>query len=137
MRAGLQRILAALIGRSSAPTDGITLGVLPSMRRRRRLARSIEELLDAAGGGPGTSQIPHPRWDSLFLRGPVVWTCQVHLLAIKDALLDPRQPLAAQALQQLKRFLTDPSSPLCGTNPAVARRSAEQLQWSFTGRPEP
>jgi hypothetical protein len=62
----------------------------------------------------------------------------IELLAIKGALLDQRQPISAQALQQLKRFLLDAgTSPLFGANPALARRAARQLQWSFTGRPEP
>ena len=29
------------------------------------------------------------------------------------------------------------ASPLFGEDPALARKAAEQLQWSFTGRPEP
>jgi hypothetical protein len=59
------------------------------------------------------------------------------LAAINAALLDQRQPVSAQALRQLKPFLQDPNaSPLFGEDPALARKAAERLQWSFTGRPE-
>jgi hypothetical protein len=71
------------------------------------------------------------------LRTEVVWACRPSLLAIKGVLGDPRQPISAVALRQLKTFLTDPSaSPLFGTDPTAARRAAEQLQCSFTGHPQ-
>jgi hypothetical protein len=52
MRASLQRVLHALTGRRPPATEAITIGVLPSMRRRRGWARSVERLL----GQPGTGQ---------------------------------------------------------------------------------
>jgi hypothetical protein len=74
----------------------------------------------------------------LMLRTQVVLACHAELAAINAALLDQRQPISAQALRQLKPFLNDPSaSPLFSEDPALARKAAEPLQWSFTGRPEP
>jgi hypothetical protein len=73
-----------------------------------------------------------------MLRTQVVRACHAELVAINAALLDQRQPISAQALRQLKPFLNAPnSSPLFGEDPALARKAAEQLQGSFTGRPEP
>lgn len=139
MRASLQRMLYALTGRLPAATKDTTIAVVPSMRRRRAWAQSVEQLLEAASLKPDAPLFPHPDWDApLLLCTQVVRACQAELFAIKEALVDPRQPISAQALQQLKGFLTDPStSPLFGTNPVRARRAAHQLQWSFTGRPEP
>jgi hypothetical protein len=117
----------------------MTIGFLPSMRRRRGWARSVERLLAAAGHRPDARQFRHPDWEApLMLRTQVVRACHAELVAINAALLDQRQPISAQALRQLKPFLNDPnSSPLFGEDPALARKAAEQLQWSFTGRPEP
>jgi hypothetical protein len=139
MRASLQRVLHALTGRRPPATEDMTIGVLPSMRRRRGWARSVERLLAAAGHRPDARQFRHPDWEApLMLRTQVVRTCHAELAAINAALLDQRQPVSAQALRQLKPFLNDPNaSPLFGEDPALARKAAEQLQWSFTGRPEP
>jgi len=139
MRASLQRVLHALTGRRPPATEVITIGVLPSMRRRRGWARSVERLLAAAGHRPDGRQFRHPDWEApLMLRTQVVLACHAELAAINAALLDQRQPISAQALRQLKPFLNDPNaSPLFGEDPALARKAAEQLQWSFTGRPEP
>jgi hypothetical protein len=139
MRASLQRVLHALTGRRPPATDDMKIGVLPSMRRRRGWARWVERLLAAAGHRPDARQFRHPDWEApLMLRTQVVRACQAELVAINAALLDQRQPISAQALRQLKPFLNDPnSSPLFGEDPALARKVAEQLQWSFTGRPEP
>jgi hypothetical protein len=139
MRPSLQRILHALIGRNPAASLDTTIGKLPSMRRRRRWARSVQELLEAANQYRAASQFAHPAWEgSIRLHTAVVRACQTELLAIQQALLDQRQPISAQALQQLKGFLREPgTSPLFGGNPARARHAVQQLQWSFTGRPEP
>jgi hypothetical protein len=99
----------------------------------------VERLLAAAGHRPDARQFRHPDWEApLMLRTQVVRACQAELAAINAALLDQRQPISVQALRQLKPFLNDPNaSPLFGEDPALARKAAEQLQWSFTGRPEP
>ena len=138
MRASLQRILFALIGRDSVASLDASMGKLPSMRRRRRWARSVEQVLEEANESRA-AQFAHPEWEgSIRLRTDVVLACQAELLAIQGAPLDHRQPISAQALQQLKRFLLDPgTSALFGGNPALARRAVRQLQWRFTGRPEP
>jgi hypothetical protein len=139
MRASLQRVLQALTGRRPPATEDMTIGFLPSMRRRRGWARSVERLLAAAGYRPDAGQFRHPDWEApLMLRTQVVRACHAELVAINAALLDQRQPISAQALRQLKPFLNAPnSSPLFGEDPALARKAAEQLQGSFTGRPEP
>ena len=114
MRASLQRVLHALTGRRPPTTEDTTIGVPPSMRRRRGWARSVERLLAAAGHRPDARQFRHPDWEApLMLRTQVVRACQAELAAINAA------------------------SPLFGEDPALARKAAEQLQWSFTGRPEP
>jgi hypothetical protein len=60
------------------------------------------------------------------------------LLAITGVLGDQRQPVSAAALRQLKTFLCQTSrSPLFGDDPGAAHRAAQQLQYSFTGHPEP
>jgi hypothetical protein len=42
------------------------------------------------------------------------------------------------ALRELRRFLTEPvDSPLVRDDPDTVRRSAQTLQCSFVGRPEP
>jgi hypothetical protein len=134
MRASLQRILYALTGRIPAAAKDTIVAVVPSMRRRRAWAGLLDELLEAASRKPAASLFPHPYWDApLLLRCKVVRACQAELLVIKEALVDQRQPISAQALQQLKGFRTNPStSPLFGTDPARARRAAHQLQSSFT-----
>jgi hypothetical protein len=135
---GLHRVLSALMGHHSARSEDMTIGILTSMRRRRRLARSIEQLLEAAGDRHTAWQFPHPDWEApLLLQVRVVQACQPTLLTIRDALLDQRLPISARSLEQLKRFLANSSSPLFGDNPVLARRSAEQLQRIVTGRPEP
>jgi hypothetical protein len=138
MRSALQRILHVVIGHDPGTSLDTTTGKLPSMRRRRHWAGSVEDLLQAANQRRASSQFPHPEWEgTIRLRTAVVRACQSELLAIQRALLDQRQPISAQALQQLKEFLRMPgSSPLFGSNPTLARRAARQLQWSFTGRPE-
>jgi hypothetical protein len=73
MRASLQRVLHALTGRRPPATEAITIGVLPSMRRRRGWARSVERLLAAAGYRPDGRQFRHPDWEApLMLRTQVV-----------------------------------------------------------------
>jgi hypothetical protein len=138
MHASLQRILFALIGRDSAASLDTSMGKLPSPRRRRRWARSVKQLVEDAHQSRA-AQFAHPAWEgSIRLRTDVVRACQAELLAIQGALLDHRQPISAQALGELRRFLLDPgTSPLFGSDPARARRAARRLQWSFTGRPEP
>jgi hypothetical protein len=138
VRATLRRILFALVGSDSAASLDTSTGKLPSPRRRRRRARSVKQLVEDARQSCA-AQFAHPAWErSIRLRTDVVRACQAELLAIQGALLDHRQPISAQALQQLRRFLLDPgTSPLFGSNPARARRAALHLQWSFTGRPEP
>ncbi|HKP99476.1 MAG TPA: hypothetical protein VJ735_04015 [Actinomycetes bacterium] len=115
------------------------LGVLPSARRRRAWARSVDHLLEAVNRKHAAPLFPHPDWDApLLLRTEVVLACQAELMAIRDALLDQRRPISAQALQELKGFLTGSStSPLFGTNAALARRDALQLRDDLTGQPPP
>ena len=106
MRASLQRVLQALTGRRPPATEDMTIGFLPSMRRRRGWARSVERLLAAAGYRPDAGQFRHPDWEApLMLRTQVVRACHAELVAINAALLDQRQPISAQALRQLKPFL--------------------------------
>jgi hypothetical protein len=59
MRASLQRVLQALTGRRPPATEDMTIGFLPSMRRRRGWARSVERLLAAAGHRPDARQFRH------------------------------------------------------------------------------
>lgn len=131
----LQRTLTTR--RRAGAKDG-PVGRPRGMWRRRSNVRSVERLLDAASRILPASQFPHPDWEApLLLRAEVVWACRPALLAIKDVLGDPRQPISAVALRHLKTFLTDPSaSPLFGTDPTAARRAAEQLQRGFTGHPQ-
>jgi hypothetical protein len=133
-----QRLQRTLTTRRRATAQDGSIGRQPGMRQRRSSARSVERLLDASSRSLPASQFPHPDWEApLVLRTEVVWACRPSLLAIKGVLGDPRQPISAVALRQLKTFLTDPSaSPLFGTDPTAARRAAEQLQCSFTGHPQ-
>jgi hypothetical protein len=138
MLATARRVLQVITRRRRAPALDASLGKLPSMRRRA-WAQSVQRLLDDASRSSSGVQFPHPDWEApLLLRTKVVLACRPELLAIKDALHDARQPISAAAVQQLKAFLTDPSvSPLFGGDPLAARRAVEQLQYSFTGHPEP
>jgi hypothetical protein len=115
----LQRTLTTR--RRAGAKDG-PVGRPRGMWRRRSNVRSVERLLDAASRILPASQFPHPDWEApLLLRAEVVWACRPALLAIKDVLGDPRQPISAVALRHLKTFLTDPSaSPLFGTDPTAA-----------------
>jgi hypothetical protein len=99
----------------------------------------VQRLLDGASRRSSGVQFPHPDWEApLLLRTEVVSACRLELLAVKDAPQDARQPISVAALQEQKAFLTDPGiSPLFGGDPLAARRAAEQLQYSFTGHPEP
>jgi hypothetical protein len=132
------RLQRALTKRRRATAKDGSIGRLPGMWRRRSNVRSVERLLDAASRSLPASQFPHPDWEApLLLRAEVVWACRPALLALKGVLGDPHEPISAVALRQLKTFLTHSSaSPLYGTDPAAARRAAEQLQRSFTGHPE-
>lgn len=114
MRASLQRLLHALIGRNPAGPQDREIGNLPSIRRRRSWARSVEQLLESASRYRAASHVAHPEWEApMLLRTEVVRACEAELLAIKGALLDQRQPISAQALQQLKRFLLDAGTRRC------------------------
>jgi hypothetical protein len=140
MLAQAHRILRIVTHRQPAAEQDETIGTLPSMRRRRRWARSVHGLLEAAGRCYSSRrQSPHPYWDfPPLIRREVIWACRPALLAIAGALGDERQPISAAALRQLKTFLCHPSaSPLFGDDPLAARRAAQQLQYSFTGHPEP
>jgi hypothetical protein len=93
MRASLQRVLHALTGRRPPATEATTIGVLPSMRRRRGWARSVERLLAAAGHRPDGRQFRHPDWEApLMLRTQVVLACHTELAAINAALLTSASP---------------------------------------------
>jgi hypothetical protein len=73
-----------------------------------------------------------------LIRRQLVWACRPALLAIAGLLFDQRQPISAVALRELRRFLTESvDSPLVRDDPDTARRSAQALQYSFTGHPEP
>ena len=137
MLPGAHRILG-IVSRRRAVEQAETVGRLPSMRRRRAWARSVQRMLEAVSGCSPWWQFPHPYWDfPPLIRREVVWACRPSLLAIAAILVDERQPISATALRQLKRFLTDPSvSPLFGDDPMVARRAAQQLQCSFTDDPQ-
>jgi hypothetical protein len=135
--AGAHRILG-IVSRRRAVEQAETVSRLPSMRRRRAWARSVQRLLKAVSGCSPWWQFPHPYWDlPPLIHREVVWVCRPSLLAIAAILVDERQPISATALRQLKRFLTEPSvSPLFGDDPMVARRAAQQLQCSFTNHPK-
>ena len=140
MLAAAHRILRIITHPPHATEQDGTIGTLPSMRRRRTWAQAVHRLLDAANRCYTSRwQLPHPYWDfPPRTRREVIWACQPALLAIAGALSDEQQPISAVALRQLKRFLCDPSvSPLFGDDPEAARRAAQQLQYSFTGHPEP
>jgi len=139
MLAGAHRILRIVTRRQSVESAG-RIGRMPSMRRRRVWARAVQRLLDAASRRYSSRwQFPHPYWDfPPRTHREVVWACRPALQAIAGVLGDERQPISAAALRQLKRFLCDPGvSPLFGNDPGAARRAAQQLQYSFTGHPEP
>jgi hypothetical protein len=135
--AGAHRILG-IVSRRRAVEQAETVGRLPSMRQRRTWARSVQRLLEAFSRCLPWWQSPHPYFDfPPRLCREVLWACRPSLLAIAAILVDERQPISATALEQLKRFLTDPSvSPLFGDDPMVARRAAQQLQCSFTNQPQ-
>jgi hypothetical protein len=118
----------------SAPAE--STGKLSSMRRRRAWVGSLEQLLDQASRYP-PSQFPHPDSDvPLLLQTRVILACRPALLAIKDALADHHHPVTADALWQLKTFLSDPSaSPLFGDNPYTAQHAARELRQRLTSRP--
>jgi hypothetical protein len=129
--AGAYRVWRIVTHRQGAAEQAETVGKLPSMRRRRAWARSVQRLLDAADHCSCWCFPP-------LTRRQVVWACRPALLAVAAALCDDRQPISAAALRQLKTFLCDPSvSPLFGDDPGAACRAAQQLQCSFTGHPEP
>ena len=140
MLAGAHRVLRVLTHRHGVAKPPRTIGKLPSMRRRRARARSVHRMLQAVSrSSPSWWQVRHPYWDfPPLIRRKVVWACRPALLAIADALGDQRQPISAAALRELKTFLCDPNvSPLFGDDPAAARQAAQQVQYSFTGHPEP
>jgi hypothetical protein len=122
----------------------------------RAVGRGDEQALErawAAGVGSvgasaargGTSPLPRlvagpPSLLGLpsLIRRHLVWACRPALLAIAGLLFDQRQPISAVALRELRRCLTEPvDSPLVRDDPDTARRSAQALQCSFTGHPEP
>lgn len=140
MLAAAHRILQIITHRQPAAEQDPTIGKLPSMRRRRAWARSIHRLLETVSRcAPSWWQYPHPYRDyPPLIRRQVIWACRPALLAIAGVLGDQQQPVSAAALRQLKTFLCQPSrSPLFGDDPGTARRAAQQLQYSFTGHPEP
>jgi hypothetical protein len=125
--------------RDAAPLD-VAMSKLSSMLGRRAWALSVHRLLAAERHRfPAWWQYLHP--SSAFpplIRRQMVWACRPPLLAIAGLLVDQRQPNSAVALRELRRFLTEPvDSPLVRDDPDTARRSAQTLQCSFTGHPEP
>jgi hypothetical protein len=113
---------------------------LSSMLGRRAWALSVHRLLEAERHRfPAWWQYLHPSSDfPPLIRRQMVWACRPALLAIAGLLVDQRQPNSAVAMRELKRFLTEPlDSPLVRDDPDTARRSAQTLQCSFTGHPEP
>jgi hypothetical protein len=91
MLATARRVLQVITGRRRAPALDASLGKLPSVRRRRAWAESVQRLLDGASRSSSGVQFPHLAWEA----------------------------------------------PPFGGDPLAARRAAEQLQYSFTGHPEP
>jgi hypothetical protein len=124
--------------RWAAAAEARLTGKPAGRRRRRRWARSIQQLLDRAIQTRSGSQFPHPKWEApLRLRTDVVNACRSDLRVIQSGLLDGRQHIPGVALRQLKVFLTDPSaSPLFGPDPFVGRRAARQLRHTVMGTPE-
>ena len=111
-----------------------------SMLGRRAWALSVHRLLEAERHRfPAWWQYPLP--SSAFpplIRRQMVWAGRPALLAIAGLLVDQRQPNSAVAMRELRRFLTEPvDSPLVRDDPDTARRSAQALQCSFVGHPEP
>jgi Predicted membrane protein (DUF2254) len=125
--------------RDAAPQD-VAMSKPSMVLGRRAWALSVHRLLAAERHRfPAWWQDLHP--SSAFpplIRRQMVWACRPALLAIAGLLVDQRQPNSAVALRQLRRFLTEPiDSPLIRDDPDTARRSAQTLQCSFTGHPEP
>jgi hypothetical protein len=124
--------------RDAAPQD-VAMSKPSSMLGRRAWALSVHRLLEAERHrSPAWWQDPHPFSDFPPLIRQMVWASRPALLAIAGLHFDQRQPNSAVALRELKRFLTEPvDSPLVRDDPDTARRSAQTLQCSFTGHPEP
>jgi hypothetical protein len=136
MLATMQRVLRNISGRHRAPAPDGSMGKLTGRRRQAR-AQSLQHLVDRASRSESASQLSHPEWEApLLLRTRVVEACRPEPLAIKDAIVDARQPIAAAALKQLKAFVTDPSgSPLSGGDPMIARRAAGRRHRGSIRRP--
>jgi hypothetical protein len=125
--------------RDAAPQD-VAMSKPSSMLGRRAWALSVHRLLEAEHHrSPAWWQDPHPSSEfPPLIRRQLVWACRPALLAIASLHFDQRQPNSAVALRELRRFLTEPvDSPLVRDDPDTARRSAQTLQCSFTGHPEP
>jgi hypothetical protein len=122
-----------------APQD-VVMSKPSSMLRRRAWALSVHRRIEAERHrSPAWWQYPHPYLAfPPLIRRQMVWACRPALLAIAGLLVDQRQPISAVALRELRRFLTEPvDSPLVRDDPDTVRRSAQTLQCSFVGRPEP
>jgi hypothetical protein len=107
---------------------------------QRAWALSVHRLLEAERHRfPAWWQDLHP--SSAFpplIRRQLVWAGWPALLAIAGLLVDQQQLISAVVLRELRRFLTEPvDSPLVRDDPDTARRSAQALQCSFVGHPEP
>jgi hypothetical protein len=123
----------------AAPQD-VAMSKPSSMLGRRAWALSVHRLLEAERHRfPAWWQYLHPSSDfPPLIRRQMVWACRPALLAIAGLHFDQRQPNSAMVMRELKRFLTEPvDSPLVRDDPDTARRSAQTLQCSFTGHPEP
>jgi hypothetical protein len=124
--------------RDAAPQD-VAMSKLSSMLGRRAWALSVHRLLEAERHRfPAWWQDLHPSSAFPPLIRQMVWAGWPALLAIAGLHLDQQQLISAVVLRELRRFLTEPvDSPLVRDDPDTARRSAQALQCSFVGHPEP
>lgn len=139
MLATMQRMRHKLTRSRRAPTQAKVLARLVGMRWRYVWAQAVQQLVGRASRSASAARFPHPEWEApLPLSTKVVKAGRPELLAVKEALLDTRRPISAAAVQQRKRFLSDPgASPRFGRDPIIARRAATQLQRSVAAHPNP
>jgi len=114
MLATMQRMRHKLTRSRRAPAQAKVLARLVGVRWRNVWAQAVQQLVDRASRSASAARIPHRNWEApLLLSTKVVKAGRPELLAVKEALLDTRRPISAAAVQQRKRFLSDPSaSPL-------------------------
>jgi hypothetical protein len=140
MLAGAHQAYGIVTHRQDAAPQDVAMSKPSMVLGRRAWALSVHRLLVAERHRfPAWWQDPLPSSDfPPLIRRQLVWACRPALLAIAGLHVDQRQTNSAVALRELKRFLTEPvDSPLVRDDPDTARRSAQTLQCSFTGHPEP